>query len=314
MKNKLIPKARFGWLSRAIRGRSIANAIDKSVSYGVHPNLYDRGLIYRTTTPKEVSVLSDGEFIIRANDGNHGAYGWRIGAPFYQPGSYVERKMLSKRNDMPVDNPVYLTTPVDANLMIRVGSGGKYGDLVASTSVHPGSANDYQITGSLYFPEESSVAFLPGDKLPQQIRAWQKVNGQWQFQDIEQPKRIYQKIRIQAPNHTIQRPREIVLEPQGDNKYYLHIRTWDDPVKKIPANLTNAEKNYLFQQVYDQLPQGAEILFPQSGPGYYATRGTVAALQRLGRDSRFTPGDEGVLYYEDRDGIKEFTGTSFIKK
>jgi ATP-dependent exoDNAse (exonuclease V) beta subunit len=72
--------------------------------------------------------------------------------------------------------------------------------------------------------------------------------------------------------------------------------------------------------LYDELPEGAEILFPKSGPGYYGTRGTVAALKRLSRDPRFTPGTKGILYYEDKVGegkggkIKTYEGTSFIKK
>ena len=66
--------------------------------------------------------------------------------------------------------------------------------------------------------------------------------------------------------------------------------------------------------MYDELPNGAEILLPQSRDGYYATRGTIAALQRLSRDDRFTPGAEGIVKYEDKDGsIKEYKGTSFIK-
>lgn len=194
---KLIPKAQIGGLlkllqmtQRAMRGRSVAKALDKVVKNGLHPQLYDKGVIYRTTTPKEVSMLEDGTFVMRPNTGNHEAYGWRVGSPFYQPGSYVERKMLSQRNGFDVVDPVYLTTPVDDNLMVRVGSGGRYGEPIKATLVHPGGPNDYQITGSLYFPEESSIAFFSGDKLPTKITAWQKVNGQWQFEDIELPKRI----------------------------------------------------------------------------------------------------------------------------
>jgi hypothetical protein len=103
-----------------------------------------------------------------------------------------------------------------------------------------------------------------------------------------------------------------VLEPQGNNKYYVHMRMWDG--EKIPASITNEDKKLLFDALYNELPDGAEILFPKSGEGYYATRGTVAGLQRLARDSRFIPGQKGVLQYEDKDGeIKTYTGTSFIK-
>lgn len=122
------------------------------------------------------------------------------------------------------------------------------------------------------------------------------------------------KIRLRLPGHTDTAPREIVLEPQGNNKFYVHVRTWDDVAGKVPANLTQRDIGYLYEALYDELPEGAEILFPKSGPGNYATRGTVAGLQRLTRDPRFSKGSQGTLQYLDKDGsIKEFTGTSFIK-
>lgn len=121
------------------------------------------------------------------------------------------------------------------------------------------------------------------------------------------------KIRLSLPTHTDSNPRQFVLEPQGDNKFYVHMRTWDGD--HVPANLSNEDKQTLFQALYDELPDGAEILFPKSGPGYYGTRGTVAGLQRLARDSRFTPGTKGTLQYLDKDGktVKTYEGTSFIK-
>ena len=124
------------------------------------------------------------------------------------------------------------------------------------------------------------------------------------------------KIRLSLPGSTNVQPRQIVLEPQGNNKFYVHIRTWDDVQNKVPATITQEEKQQLFDALYDELPDGAEILFPQSGPGNYATRGTVAGLQKLSRDPRFIPGSKGVLQYKDsKTGeIREFEGTSFIKK
>lgn len=120
------------------------------------------------------------------------------------------------------------------------------------------------------------------------------------------------KIRLSLPSHTEERPRQIVLEPQGDNKFYVHMRIWNG--EKIPGDISDSEKRQLFDALYDELPDGAEILFPKSGPGYYGTRGTVAGLMRLSRDPRFTPGTPGVLQYEDKNGqIKTYEGTSFIK-
>ena len=122
------------------------------------------------------------------------------------------------------------------------------------------------------------------------------------------------KIRLSLPSHTDAKPRQIVLEPQGDNKYYVHMRTWDGD--HISASLSPEDKITLYNALYEELPEGAEILFPQSGSGNYATRGTVAGLQHLARDSRFVPSPrKGVLEYVDKDGsIKTFEGTGFIKK
>jgi hypothetical protein len=124
------------------------------------------------------------------------------------------------------------------------------------------------------------------------------------------------KIRLSLPSHTEDKPRQVVLDPQGDNKYYVHFRIWDDVDKKVPGNISDEEKKQLFDAVYNELPDGAEILLPKSGPGYYATRGTISLLQRLKKDTRFTPGTEGVVEYLDKDGktVKKYKGTSFIKK
>lgn len=134
-----------------------------------------------------------------------------------------------------------------------------------------------------------------------------------QFKNVTRTVQDNGKIRLSLPSHTDTNPRQFVLEPQGNNKFYVHMRTWDGD--HIPANLSNGDKQTLFQALYDELPEGGEILFPKSGPGYYGTRGTVAGLQRLSRDSRFTPGTKGILQYVDKDGtIKTYEGTSFIKK
>lgn len=133
-----------------------------------------------------------------------------------------------------------------------------------------------------------------------------------QFKNVTRTVQDNGKIRLSLPSHTDANPRQFVLEPQGNNKFYVHMRTWDGD--HIPANLSNEDKQTLFQALYDELPEGGEILFPKSGPGYYGTRGTVAGLQRLSRDSRFTPGTKGTLQYLDKDGtIKTYEGTSFIK-
>ena len=121
------------------------------------------------------------------------------------------------------------------------------------------------------------------------------------------------KIKLSLSTSTKEHPRQIILEPQGDNKYYVHMKIWDG--EKIPGEISDEDKHKLFNALYKELPVGAEILFPKSGEGYYGTRGTVAGLMRLSRDERFSKGSEGVLQYEDKDGsIKEYKGTSFIKR
>ena len=123
------------------------------------------------------------------------------------------------------------------------------------------------------------------------------------------------KTRIQLPTHTDAKPREIVMDPQGNNKYYVHMRVWDDVGKHVPGNISNVEKSNLFQTLYETLPDNAEILFPKSGPGNYGTRGTVAGLQRLSRDPRFRPGSPGTLQYKGKNNeVLTYQGTSFIKK
>ena len=125
------------------------------------------------------------------------------------------------------------------------------------------------------------------------------------------------KIRLSLSSHTDENPRQIVLDPQGDNKFYVHIRVWDG--EKIPGKIFDEDKKKLFDALYDELPIGAEILLPESHEGYYATRGTIAALRRLSRDDRFKPGTEGIVKYEDKDKkdgstiIREYKGSSFIK-
>ena len=190
---KLIRKGQSGILSKlykVYRAKQLSKTINKVAEEGLVPHFEDPNLLFRTTTPKEVSTLSDGTFSIQPNNGNHNAYGWRKGAPFYQPKSPVELRMMSLRNNTSVINPVYLTTPANEQLTVRVGSGGQYGDPIPSTQVHAGTLKDYQNTGALYFPEESSVAFFPGDKLPSNINAWQFVNGKWQLTEILPSKRI----------------------------------------------------------------------------------------------------------------------------
>ena len=142
--------------------------------------------------------------------------------------------------------------------------------------------------------------------------AWTRTGYEEESNDIIKTVQDNGKIRLSLPSHTEEKPRQIVLEPQGDNKYYVHIRVWDGD--HLPGKISDEDKQKLFDALYNELPEGAEILLPKSGEGYYATRGTIAALQRLARDNRFTPSTKGIVKYEDKDGsIKEYEGTSFIK-
>lgn len=114
-------------------------------------------------------------------------------------------------------------------------------------------------------------------------------------------------ILLQLASHSSQKPRQLRIEPQGNNSFRVHASTW--------GGLTNTEKKQLYEALYKELPENAKILFPESNPNYLATRGTVSSLLRLKRDSRFTPGSTiQKLMYKDKDGsIKFFEGTSFTK-
>lgn len=121
------------------------------------------------------------------------------------------------------------------------------------------------------------------------------------------------KIRLQLPEHTVAKPREFVLEPQGNNQYYAHMRTWDGD--HIPAQLSPEQRKALFEATYNELSQEAIILAPKSSPEYLATRGTVAGIRRLERDPRFIRwGQPQPLMYTDKDGTtKEMLVTGFRK-
>lgn len=115
-------------------------------------------------------------------------------------------------------------------------------------------------------------------------------------------------ILLQLASHSARKPRQLRIEPQGNNAFRVHASTW--------GGLTDTEKKQLYEALYKELPENAKILFPESNPDYLATRGTVASLLRLKRDPRFTPGSTlQKLMYKDKDGsIKFFEGTSFTKK
>lgn len=115
-------------------------------------------------------------------------------------------------------------------------------------------------------------------------------------------------ILLQLASHSSRKPRQLRIEPQGNNSFRVHASTW--------GGLTDIEKKQLYEALYKELPENAKILFPESNPNYLATRGTVSSLLRLKRDPRFTPGSTlQKLMYKDKDGsIKFFEGTSFTKK
>ena len=116
-------------------------------------------------------------------------------------------------------------------------------------------------------------------------------------------------ILLQLASNSSRKPRQLRIEPQGNNSFRVHASTW--------GGLTDIEKKQLYEALYKELPENAKILFPESNPNYLATRGTVASLLRLKRDPRFTPGRtlQKLMYKDNKDGsIKFFEGTSFTKK
>lgn len=115
-------------------------------------------------------------------------------------------------------------------------------------------------------------------------------------------------IYLRLGNHSKGSPRQLTIEPQNNNQFRVHANTW--------GGVTNAQKKQLYEAFYNEIPEGGEILFPESSMDYLGTRGTVAGLKRLGRDARWTPsGTTQKLLYRDKDGtIKTFEGTGFIKR
>lgn len=120
------------------------------------------------------------------------------------------------------------------------------------------------------------------------------------------------KIRLRLDTHTKSKPREFVLEPVGDNKYRPHFRIWDG--EKVKGNISNEEKEALFEAMYKALPKGGELLIPESSAEYLATKGTTGAFKRFAKDSRYAPGTEGSFLFDNNGVIEQFDTTSFIKQ
>ena len=173
----------------------------------------------------------------------------------------------------------------------------------------PMKGADMQMWDRMWSSPAFQLALTPMLDFPM---IYKGLNSKVLANGIERSVDLGGKIRLSLPSHTAANPRQIVLEPKGNNQFRPHIRIWDGD--RIPGVVSPMDKQTLYETMVEQLPKGSELLFPQSGPGYYGTRGTVAGLQRLGRDGRFIPGKNGVLQFIDKDGtVKTFSGTSFIK-
>lgn len=213
----------------------------------------------------------------------------------------------------------YYNTPTigPTNIAARTGHMNldpKTGDVVGQTAPTvkvnslPG-AWEQMTERALSSPAFQLLASIPTMEIPFIFKG---LNSKILPNGIERSVGANGKIRFSLPSHTQASPRQLVLEPTGNNKFRPHIRIWDPG--HVPGTITTQDKNLLYQTMYDALPNGAELLFPETAPGFYGTRGTVAGLQRLGRDPRFIRGTKGTLQYVDKDGtIKSFEGTSFIK-
>lgn len=121
-------------------------------------------------------------------------------------------------------------------------------------------------------------------------------------------------IRLRLPEHTSAKPREIKIDPKKGEGYNIHMRTWDDPVNRIPANISSQDKQLLFSGLTEELPEGTVINIPESGPDFLATRGTIAGIKRLERSPLFEPGQQtGTVMYQGKNGVEVYPTTSFVK-
>jgi len=69
---------------------------------------------------------------------------------------------------------------------------------------------------------------------------WTGTMGELYTDGIERTETEDGKIKLSLPSHTKENPRQLVLEPQGNNKYYVHIRIWDGD--HIPGKITDEDK------------------------------------------------------------------------
>lgn len=161
------------------------------------------------------------------------------------------------------------------------------------------------------YPYVTSIETYPGSG----IKVPAVMNYKGQIQMVGNPTSVTRvvgndgKIYLQLGNHSKGNPRQLRIEPQGNNQFRVHASTW--------GGITDTQKKQLYEALYNEIPEGGIILFPESRPDYLATRGTIAGLRRLERDSRYTPSGtiQKLLYRDDKDGIvKTFEGTGFKKQ
>lgn len=116
------------------------------------------------------------------------------------------------------------------------------------------------------------------------------------------------KIRLRLPEHTQANPQEIVLEPAGKNKfgvnqYRVHIR-----VPEKTGSISAAERNNLLQILYEELPDNAIIIPPESSIEEPVKRGAIAAYRWISRNPSFAVGVRGQepVIYPGKDKFRDY--------
>lgn len=123
-------------------------------------------------------------------------------------------------------------------------------------------------------------------------------------------------IRLRLPEHTAEKPREIKIDPKDGEGHNVRIRTWDDAMNHVPAsNMSKEDKQTLYEGLKHEIPEGTIINIPKSGPGNYATRGTIAGIKYFEIDPVWTPGSQhGLVFFKDKNGqIGSYFTSTFVK-
>lgn len=204
------------------------------------------------------------------------------------------------------DTGTYIVSDIAAEKLTGKGIGAHVNNIIGLEEDHPvgefiGFGGTGTLRRSVQKAGKKALNFIKSTLQPSNTPS-QIISESVQSPQITKVVQENGKIRLRLSSHTDNAPREIVIVPQGNSQYYVHVRTWNDPKRKIAANLTQDEIQSLLNALYDEIPIGGEILVPQTTVNEPGTRGTLAAFYRLMRDPRFEQGHNiGTIWYPSKN-------------